>query len=151
VMVTFIPAFVSPETAAWGKGLEASIFNAKTSAEMERLFQEDAAVHGPPPIATLAQVADHIEHVARVAGHDHVGIGSDFYGSKDEPSGLADVSRFPDLFAELIRRGWSDSDLEKLASGNVLRVLRNAEIVASRLATSRRPSAAVIEKLDRQP
>jgi len=61
------------------------------------------------------------------------------------------VSRFPDLFAELIRRGWSDSDLEKLASGNVLRVLRNAELVASRLATSRRPSAAVIEKLDRQP
>lgn len=146
VMVTFIPAFVSAETAAWGKGLETSIFNAKTSAEMERLEKEHVALHGPAPIATLAQVADHLEHVARVAGRDHVGIGSDFYGSTDEPSGLADVSRFPDLFAELIRRGWSDSDLEKLAAGNVLRALRSAEVVASRLATSRRPSTAAIEK-----
>jgi len=148
VMVTFIPAFVSPETAKWGKGLESSIFNAKTSAEMERLGKEYAAVHGPAPIAKLAQVADHIEHVARIAGRDHVGIGSDFYGSTDEPAGLADVSRFPDLIAELIRRGWSDSDLEKLASGNVLRVLRGAEDVAGRLAASRRPSTATIEKLD---
>jgi membrane dipeptidase len=146
VMVTFIPAFVSPETAKWGKGLESSIFNAKTSAEMERLGKEYAAVHGPAPIATLAQVADHIEHVARIAGRDHVGIGSDFYGSTDEPSGLADVSRFPDLFAELIRRGWSDSDLEKLASGNVLRTLRGAEAAASRLAASRRPSTATLVK-----
>jgi len=151
VMVTFIPVFVSPETAAWGKGLETSIFNAKTSAEMERMEKEYAAVHGPAPIATLAQVADHIEHVAKVAGRDHVGIGSDFYGSKDEPAGLADVSRFPDLFAELIRRGWSDPDLEKLASGNVLRALRGAEAVASRLATSRRPSTATLEELDRRP
>ena len=150
-MVTFIPAFVSAATAAWGKGLETSIFNAKTSAEMEGLGKEYAAVHGPPPIATLVQVADHIEHVARVAGHDHVGIGSDFYGSTDEPTGLADVSRFPDLFAELIRRGWSDSDLEKLASGNVLRTLRGAEVVAGRVAASRGPSTAVIEKLDRRP
>ena len=137
VMVTFIPAFVSAQTAAWGKGLETTIFGAKTSAEMERLEKEYAAVHGPAPIATLAQVADHIEHVARVAGRDHVGIGSDFYGSTDEPSGLADVSRFPDLFAELIRRGWPDSDLEKLASGNVLRALRGAEAVAGRAATRR--------------
>jgi membrane dipeptidase len=151
VMVTFIPAFVSAETAAWGKELETSIFNAKTGAEMERLGKEHVALHGPAPIATLAQVADHIEHIARAAGRDHVGIGSDFYGSTDEPAGLADVSRFPDLFAELIRRGWSDSDLEKLASGNVLRVLRDAEVLASRLAASRSPSTATIEKLDRRP
>jgi membrane dipeptidase len=151
VMVTFIPAFVSPQTAAWGKGLESSIFNAKSSAEMERMEKEYAAIHGPAPIATLAQVADHIEHVARVAGRDHVGIGSDFWGSTDEPSGLADVSRFPDLFAELIRRGWTDADLEKLASGNVLRALRAAEAVAARLATTRRPSTATIEALDRRP
>jgi membrane dipeptidase len=148
VMVTFIPPFVSAETAAWGKGLESSIFNAKTSAEMERLGKQYAAVHGPAPIATLAQVADHIAHVARVAGHDHVGIGSDFYGSTDEPSGLADVSHFPDLFAELIRRGWSDSDLDKLARGNILRTLRGAELAAGRLATTRGPSTATIEKLD---
>ena len=151
VMVTFIPAFVSSETASWGKGLETSIFNAQSTAEMERLEKEYAAVHGPAPIATLAQVADHVEHVARIAGHDHVGIGSDFYGSTDEPVGLADVSRFPDLFAELIRRGWSEADLEKLAGGNVLRVLRGAESVASRLATSRSPSTASIDALDRRP
>ena len=85
----------------------------------------------------FAQVADHIEHVARVAGRDHVGIGSDFYGSTDQPAGLADVSRFPDLFAELIRRGWSDADLEKLAAGNMLRALRGAEDVARRLRDPR--------------
>ncbi len=151
VMVTFIPVFVSAETAAWGKGMETSIFNAKSNAEMERMEKEYAAAHGPAPIATLAQVADHVEHVARVAGKDHVGIGSDFYGSTDEPSGLADVSRFPDLFAELMRRGWSDGDLQKLASENVLRVLRGAEDVARRLATSRSPSTATIEALDRRP
>jgi membrane dipeptidase len=151
VMVTFIPPFVSKEAAAWGRGLEATIFDARTSAEMERIEKEYAAVHGPAPIATLAQVADHVEHVARVAGRDHVGIGSDFYGSTDEPSGLADVSRFPDLFAELVRRGWSDADLENLASGNVLRALRGAEDVAGRLAARRSPSTAVIDRLDGRP
>ena len=151
VMVTFIPLFVSAETAAWGKGLESSIFNAKTSAEMAQMEKDYAAIHGPAPKATLAQVADHIEHVARVAGHDHVGIGSDFYGSTDEPIGLADVSRFPDLFAELIRRGWSDADLEKLAGANVLRALSGAEATAARIASQRPPSAATLEALDRQP
>jgi membrane dipeptidase len=148
VMVTFIPVFVSPETAAWGKGLESSIFNAKTVAEMEQMQKDYAAVHGPAPIATLAQVADHIDYVAKVAGHDHVGIGSDFYGSTDEPKGLEDVSRFPDLFAELIRRGWTDADLEKLAGGNVIRALAAAETTAARLAAERAPSTATIEALD---
>jgi membrane dipeptidase len=148
VNVTFIPPFVSAATAAWGKGLERSMFNAKTIAEMEKLQKDYAAIHGPAPIATLTQVADHIDHVARVAGHDHVGIGSDFYGSTDEPKGLEDVSRFPDLFAELIRRGWSDRDLEKLAGGNLLRVLAAAETTATRLAAQRPPSAATIEALD---
>src|SRR6185503_13178059 len=127
VNVTFIPPFVSAATATWGKGLESAMFNVKTTAEMDKLQKDYAAVHGPAPAATLVQVADHIDHVARVAGHDHVGIGSDFYGSPDEPRGLEDVSRFPELFAELIRRGWSDADLKKLAGGNLLRVLAAAE------------------------
>lgn len=148
INVTFIPPFVSAATAAWGKGLERSLFNAKTTAEMEKMQQEYAAIHGPAPAATLAQVADHIDHVARIAGHDHVGIGSDFYGSTDEPAGLEDVSRFPDLFAELIRRGWSDSDLEKLAGRNLLRALAAAETTATRLAAQRPPSVATIEALD---
>jgi membrane dipeptidase len=148
VDVTFIPPFVSAATAAWAKGVEGSLFSAKTTAEMEKLLKDYSAVHGPAPMATLAQVADHIDHVARVAGHDHVGIGSDFYGSTDEPKGLEDVSRFPDLFAELIRRGWSDADLAKLAGGNMLRVLAAAESAATRLAAQRPPSTATIEALD---
>jgi membrane dipeptidase len=148
VNVTFIPFFVSAEAAKWAKGLESSMFSARTNAEMEKLQKDYAAVHGPAPVATLAQVADHIDHVARVAGHDHVGIGSDFYGSTDEPKGLEDVSRFPELFAELIRRGWRDDDLAKLAGGNLIRVLGAAETAATRLAAQRPPSTATIEALD---
>jgi membrane dipeptidase len=151
VMVTFIPPFVSAATAAWGKGLESRIFNAKTSAEMEQMMRDYAAVHGPAPGATLGQVADHIEHVARIAGRDHVGIGSDFYGSTDEPKGLEDVSRLPELFAELIRRGWPDPDLAKLAGGNILRALSAAENAAARIQAQRPPSTATIEALDRRP
>ena len=99
----------------------------------------------PQPVATVAQVADHVEHVARVAGRDHVGIGSDFWGSTDEPSGLTDVSGFPALFAELIRRGWSDADLAKLAGGNVIRALADAEAAARRLSATRGPSTTVFE------
>jgi membrane dipeptidase len=76
--------------------------------------------------------------VARIAGRDHVGVGSDFYGGTDEPKGLEGVSRFPELFAELIRRGWSDADLEKLAGGNMLRVLRAADATAARVERSER-------------
>ena len=125
----------------------ALLVNAKTAAEMEK---ECAAAHGPAPAATLAQVADHIDHVARIAGHDHVGIGSDFFGSTDEPTGLEDVSRFPNLLAELIRRGWSDRDLKKLAGGNLLRAPGAAETAATRLTAQRSPSTATIEAVGRQ-
>ena len=148
VMVTFIPSFVSAETAAWGKGLESLIFGVKNTAEMEAMEAEYAKSHGPAPHATLSQVADHIEHVARVAGHDHVGIGSDFWGGTPMPDGLEDVSRFPYLFAELIRRGWSDENLAKLASGNLVRTLAAAEAVAARLQKERPASTASLEGLD---
>lgn len=147
VMVTFIPEFISAERAAWGKGMERLIQGAKTSEEMARIESEYAKAHGPAPPATLAQVADHVDHVAKVAGHDHVGIGSDFYGGP-MPQGLEDVSRFPELFAELIRRGWSDSDLTKLAGGNVIRALSGAEAAAARIQKQRGASAATIEALD---
>ena len=84
-------------------------------------------------VATVAQVADHIDHIADVAGHDHVGIGSDFDGIPEYVTGLEDVSTFPVLFAELARRGWSDEELARLAGGNVLRVMRQAEATARRL------------------
>ncbi len=148
VMVPFIPPFVSPATAAWGRGLEGSIQGAKTGAEMESLEAEYAKTHGPAPHATLAQVADQIEYVAKVAGHDHVGIGSDFYGGPTMPDGLADVSRYPYLFAELVRRGWTDPDLTKLAGANIVRTLAAAEAVAARLQHERPASTATIEALD---
>jgi membrane dipeptidase len=83
------------------------------------------------PKATLAQVADHIEHIRDVAGVDAVGLGSDFDGITEVPVGLEDVSKFPDLIAELLRRGWSDEDARKVAGLNALRVLRAAERVAA--------------------
>ena len=151
VMVTFVPAFVSPEAAAWdaearrhSEHLERTVTDI---AERRRLSDEWKAAH-PQPRATLAQVADHIEHVRKVAGVDHVGIGSDFDGIDTVPEGLEDVSRFPYLFAELIRRGWNDNDLKKLAGGNLLRAFRAAEATAARLRKSRPPSTKTIEELD---
>ncbi len=123
VMVTFVPAFIS---------------------DAVRTFDGS----GDPPRATLADVADHIEHIRDVAGIDHVGIGSDFDGISDTPIGLEDVSTFPTLFAELSRRGWSEEDLAKLAGGNVMRVWRDAESAASRIQRTRGPSTATIEELD---
>jgi membrane dipeptidase len=102
----------------------------------------------PRPRATIGDVADVIEHVRKVAGVDHVGIGSDFDGITETVVGLEDVSKFPALFAELARRGWSETDLEKLAGGNILRVMRDAERAAARLQRERGPSIATIEQLD---
>jgi membrane dipeptidase len=102
----------------------------------------------PGPRATLSQVADHIDHLRDVAGIDHVGIGSDFDGGEHLPDGLTDVSMFPALLAELLRRGYRDDDVRKIAGGNVLRVMRAAEEVAARLQTQRGPSEATIEELD---
>src|SRR2546426_4860856 len=89
------------------------------------------------PRATLSQVADHIAHVRDVAGVDHVGVGSDFDGITTVPAGLEDVSKFPDLLAELLRRGWSEQDVRKVAGLNVLRVLRDAERVSREMTAAR--------------
>ena len=123
VMVTFVPSFVS---------------------EANRTHQGP----GDAPRATLADVADHIEHIRDVAGIDHVGIGSDFDGIEDTPVGLEDVSTFPVLFAELSRRGWSEAALAKLAGGNVLRAWKEAESAAMRIQRVRGPSVKTIEELD---
>jgi len=153
VMVTFVPAFVSSEVAAWESKADSEQQQLKAAvadtAERERQWESWKSAH-PGPVATLAQVADHVEHVRAVAGVDHVGIGSDFDGIEAGPVGLEDTSKFPELFAELIRRGWSDGDLKKLAGGNLLRVLRQAEATAARLQHSRQPSTRTIEELDVQ-
>jgi membrane dipeptidase len=152
VMVTFVPAFVSQEVADWEKveADELKRVEALTSdtVERRRLSDEWRAAH-PRQQATLAQVANHIDHVRKVAGADHVAIGSDFDGIDHTPVGLEDVSTFPQLFAELVRRGWSDEDLRKLAGRNLLRVFRAAESTATRLQRERQPSTRTIEQLDR--
>jgi membrane dipeptidase len=136
VMVTFVPRFVSPEHNEW------SARRAGEEARGKSLHPGDPAAAkavldawleaNPAPRVTIATVADHIDHVRQVAGVDHVGIGSDFDGIDSTPVGLDGVEDYPALFAELMRRGWSDSDLRKLAGENVLRAMREAERVAAR-------------------
>jgi membrane dipeptidase len=133
VMVTFVPAFIDQARADWQIRRDAQRLIAGQGTEGEAKMQAwDAA--NPRPVSTLAMVADHIDHVARVAGHDHVGIGGDFDGVPDLPRGLETVATYPALFAELARRGWSDADLRKLAGENFLRVLRANEATARKLA-----------------
>jgi len=150
VMVTFIPAYVSEERREWEVGMIPLIKDLKTSAEEEEVMLSYREEHGAPPLATLSDVADHIEYVARVAGHDHVGIGSDFYGAEGDEliEGIDDVSGFPNLIAELVRRGWSDENLAKLSRENLLRAFGEAEKVAAELQQARPPSLRTIEELD---
>ena len=147
VMVNWVPGFLSPGVWRWD-GLRAaeearlkSIHRASTAAVAEGVKVWQAA--NPRPAVSVKEVADHIEHVARVAGHDHVGIGADLDGIPYTPTGLEGVETYPRLFAELIRRGWNDADLAKLAGGNVLRALRRAEAVAGLM----RNSPAALDKL----
>jgi membrane dipeptidase len=151
VMITFVAAFVSPEYAAasepiW-KEFEERTQGVADPAVREQVMEE-LRERIPPIRVTLEEVADHVEHVRRTAGVDHIGLGGDYDGAEAWPEGLEDVSRYPVLFAELIRRGWSDADLAKLASGNILRVMRQAEEVAARLHRERPASTATIEDLD---
>ncbi|HEV3381805.1 MAG TPA: dipeptidase [Trebonia sp.] len=134
-MVTFVPSFVSQECADWFNGLRAEAksrgVDPKNIHDMSAIVRPGYEKAHPEPAATLAQVADHVEHVREVAGLEHVGLGGDYDGTPSLPVGLQDVSRYPALFAELLRRGWSEPDCEALAGANVLRVLRDAEAVAA--------------------
>lgn len=147
VMVTFIPAYVNEGRRKWEDGMIPLLKETKTDAEWEQVGAQYREEHGAPPLASLADVADHIEYVAQTAGIGHVGIGSDFYGAKGDEliEGLEDVSGFPNLIAELLRRGWSDEDVEKLARGNLLRAFAETEAVARRLQTERPPSRKIME------
>jgi membrane dipeptidase len=102
----------------------------------------------PPPLPDIKTVADHMDWIKQVAGVDHIGVGSDFDGIDIWPNGLSDVSTFPALIAELLRRGWTDVDVSKVIGGNALRVMRETEAVAARLQRERGPSVAQIEILD---
>jgi len=143
VMITFVPDFVSQECADHAAAEDAE--RHALGLDKVTVYTEHAGEHldpvavakltawqaeNPAPRATLQQVADHVEHAREVAGVSHIGLGGDFDGVSDLPIGLEDVSAYPTLLTELAGRGWSDSDLEGLTSGNILRVLQAAEDIA---------------------
>jgi membrane dipeptidase len=135
VMVNFVPPFLSKDVWEWGAAqsaeetrLKALHRASKSAVEAGLKAWEEAHPRPPTDVST---VADHIEHIVATAGHDHVGLGGDFDGIPFTPAGLVGVETYPLLFAELIRRGWTDQNLAKLAGGNVLRALRGAEATAN--------------------
>ncbi|MGX6607401.1 dipeptidase [Micromonosporaceae bacterium Da 78-11] len=151
LQVTFVAQFVSAEFRAWSRAADdqrtrlglptgfddwpraprpgEDLPDAPAPGPVDPAFTSWLAAH-PKPAATVAQVADHIDHARAVAGVDHVGLGGDYDGTPDLPVGLEDVSGYPRLFTELAGRGWSPTDLDKLAGGNILRVLRETERLA---------------------
>lgn len=154
VMVNFYPGYVSEARNRWGadRAAEQTRFNAPPYdglyiGQPERAKAALAAWEKdhPKPVVTLQQVADHIDHIRKVAGVDHVGIGSDFDGIDDLPQGLEGVDRYPALLAELMRRGWIDADVAKVAGSNVLRVLAAAEQISAKLRVTQAPSEAVLK------
>ena len=149
VMAVFLPDYVSETVRSWEgaqKAEEARLnyIDIGDPSAAKAAYQTWKAAN-PRPHATLAQVADHIDHIRRVAGIDHVGIGGDFDGMNSVVDGLEDVSTYPALFTELARRGYTQADLEKIASRNIIRVLRAAENTAAGMQ-SLPPSEAVIAK-----
>ncbi len=148
VMVNWVPLFLSPARLRYESE------KAAEEARLKTIIRNDSAAvkasvkswveNHPIPEVTVRDIVDHIDHVAKVAGHDHVGIGADLDGIDSTPTGMTGVQAYPLLFAELIRRGWSDADLAKLAGGNVLRALRGAEATAAAMKDVP-PSTATIE------
>ncbi len=152
VMVTFVPSFISEDLRLWYVARNQE----RDRLKIEHGDDADAVRDGltawekshDRPVATLSQVADHIDHIRLIAGIDHVGIGGDFDGIDAGPEGLEDVSHYPDLFIELMKRGYSDDDLRKIAGENLLRVMHKTERVARRLQRLRPASDALIDELD---
>src|SRR3982751_815516 len=153
IMVPFVPGFVSPKVNAWNK---------LQTAEQDRLkalTPNDAAAvkagvdkwtaANPAPRATITDVADHVDHIKKIAGIDHIGIGSDFDGITQTVQDLDNVSTYPALTAELLKRGYSDDDMKKILGLDILRVMRDAEKASKRLQAQRGPSTAVMTAVSR--
>jgi len=153
VMITWVPGFVSEKVRAHGaaKDAEEARLKALYRGQPEKLKAELARweAANPAPRATVKDVADHIDHVVKVAGADHVGLGADLDGITTTPEGLDSVATYPRLFAELVRRGYTDGQLKGVAGANVLRVMRKAETVAVRLRKERPASDVRIEEVDK--
>jgi membrane dipeptidase len=157
VMVNFYPGYVSEARRRWAAdraGEQArensppyeGLYIGQPERARAALAEWDQA-HPQPPVG-IGDVADHVDYIRKVAGVDHVGVGSDFDGISETPTGLEGVDKYPGLFAELARRGWSNADLAKLAGGNLLRVLAKAEEVSVHLQATRGPSMATLTQLD---
>ncbi|HXU29529.1 MAG TPA: dipeptidase [Thermoanaerobaculia bacterium] len=151
-MVTFVPSFLTEVRRQWGAAIdgEEKRLQGLHPEDPDRVKRDLETWKGqhPEPEPSVGDIADHIEHVKKIAGIDHVGIGSDFDGITSTPIGARGVDAFPVLLAELLRRGWSDAEIKKLAGENLLRVLSEAETVAKRLQKERPASEATIENLD---
>ncbi|GAA2375234.1 dipeptidase [Streptomyces carpaticus] len=151
-MATFVPKFVLPEAVEWTRRADENmraqglhhLDTTEAGMRVQRAFEE----RHPRPMATPATVADHLDHMREVAGIDHLGLGGDFDGTAFLPEGLDSVAGYPNLIAELLRRGWSDADVAKLTWHNAVRALRDAEAVAAELGARRGPSIATIAELD---
>ncbi len=155
VMAVFLSHFVNDAVNAHlapGMALEDAYLLEHPEATSEELRERRRVwlAEHPGPLAILADVADHIDHLSEIAGPDHVGIGSDFDGGDLLPVGLDDVSCFPALIGELLRRGYTEAEVRGIAGGNILRVMRVAETTAERLQAERPPSEATIEELDQE-
>jgi membrane dipeptidase len=159
VMVNFAPGYVSAARNQWDADRAAEVaryssppFGGMYIGQPERAKAALARWESehPRPVTTLAQVADHIEHIRQIAGVDHVGLGSDFDGIPDAPQGIDAVDQYPALLMELMRRGWTDGEVAKVAGENVLRVLAAAEHVAAQLRAAKAPSEAGID-MDAHP
>ncbi|MFJ3533078.1 dipeptidase [Streptomyces sp. NPDC090132] len=151
-MATFVPKFVLPAAVAWTQAADENmraqgLHHLDTT---ERGMKVHAAFEAatPRPMATVATIADHLDHMREVAGIDHIGIGGDYDGTAFLPQGLEDVAGYPNLIAELLGRGWSAADLARLTWQNAVRVLRAAEDVSRELSARRGPSHATIGQLD---
>jgi membrane dipeptidase len=152
VMINFYSGFVEPRGAQQMR----SMFDVQRRLREQHPNDPEAARRAyaqwrrdnPVPRGTVGTLADHIDHVRRVAGIDHVGLGSDYDGVTSLPEGMDDVSRFPYLTAELLRRGYSDEDVAKVLGGNILRIMRQAEQTATRLQGERGPSQGVMDVMD---
>ncbi|MCX4772171.1 Membrane dipeptidase (Peptidase family M19) [Streptomyces sp. ADI92-24] len=151
-MATFVPKFVLPEAVAWtqsaDENMRAQGLHHLDTTERGMKIHAAFEAANPRPMATVATIADHLDHMREVAGIDHIGIGGDYDGTAFLPQGLEDVAGYPNLIAELLGRGWSAADLAKLTWHNAVRVLRAAQDVSRDLSARRGPSHATIEQLD---
>lgn len=152
IMVTYVGSYVSEELRQYIADREAYerrleyLYQGEVDLIAEKM--EEWREEHETPTSTLNQLADHIDHLRDEIGVDYIGIGGDYDGTSILPEGLEDVSTYPDLFAELLKRGYSEEDLRKIAGLNMLRVMRGAEETAERLQNEREPSEVLISDFE---